>query len=52
VLEAERPAVVGLDRPAEQGGIAMAGGSYLAMPAIADAAIAGRPAAVEQARGR
>jgi len=30
VLEAERPAVVGLDRPAEQGGIAMAGGSLAA----------------------
>jgi len=30
VLEAERPAVVGLDRQAEQGGIAMAGGSLAA----------------------
>jgi 6-aminohexanoate-oligomer exohydrolase len=29
-LEAERPAVVGLDQPAEQGGIAMAGGSLAA----------------------
>ena len=30
VLEAERPAVVGLDRPADRGGIAMAGGSLAA----------------------
>src|SRR5215475_14668098 len=30
VLEAERPAMVGLDQPAEQGGIAMAGGSLAA----------------------
>jgi hypothetical protein len=30
VVEAERPAVVGLDQPAEQGGIAMAGGSLAA----------------------
>jgi CubicO group peptidase (beta-lactamase class C family) len=30
VLEAERPALVGLDRPAEQGGVAMAGGSLAA----------------------
>jgi CubicO group peptidase (beta-lactamase class C family) len=30
VLRAERPAVVGLDAPAEQGGIAMAGGSLAA----------------------
>src|SRR6266702_7500709 len=30
VLEAERPAVVGLDRPAEQGGIAMAGAALAA----------------------
>ncbi len=29
-LEAERPALAGLDRPAEQGGIAMAGGSLAA----------------------
>lgn len=29
-LEAERPAVVGLDRPAGQGGVAMAGGSLAA----------------------
>jgi hypothetical protein len=30
VLEAERPAVIGLDQPAERGGIAMAGGSLAA----------------------
>ena len=30
VLEAERPAVVGLDQPAGQGGVAMAGGSLAA----------------------
>lgn len=30
VLEAERPAVIGLDAPVEQGGIAMAGGSLAA----------------------
>src|SRR5260370_42562263 len=30
MLEAERPAVVGLDQPAEQGGVAMAGGSLAA----------------------
>jgi hypothetical protein len=30
VLEAERPAVVGLDQPTERGGVAMAGGSLAA----------------------